>query len=224
MPQQGHGRITNIAEVRTRLRCPSAVLAAMLAVWAMAACTSTPSSDRASTPAQTPATTTGGRVIPTAPVVAGPTSTAAKDCPLVSQSVTQTTVGQRLDHATVQVSGGKVVGCEFFPITTGLAGNEHLPTGGYPSAKIVIATYQSAVSARQVLAITARAGGSPSLNNVDGLVAETFQSRFYPPDGHEDWFCAFIKGPLLVTVSVAENTSQGQDIALGLAARVAPKI
>jgi hypothetical protein len=208
--------------VRRRLRCSSAVLAGMLAVSAMAACTSTPSTDKASVSART-SITTGGQVIPTTPVAAGSTSTATKDCPLVSQSVAAQTVGQRLDHATVQVSGGKVVGCEFFPITTGLAANEHLPTGGYPSAKIVITTYQSPVSARQVLAITARAGGSPSLNKVDGLVAETFQSRFYPPDGREDWFCAFIKGPLLVTVSVAENTGQGQQIALDLAARVAPK-
>jgi hypothetical protein len=132
-------------------------------------------------------------------------------------------VGQRLDHATVQTSGGKIIGCVFFPITTGYP-NENLPTGGYPSAKIIITTYQSPASARQVLALTARAGGSPSLQHVDGLVAETFQSRFYPPDGRADWFCAFIKGPLLVTVSVAENKSQGQQIALDLASRVAPNV
>lgn len=146
-----------------------------------------------------------------------------KNCPLVSQAVAQDTVGQRLDHATVQVSGGKVVGCTFFPITTGFP-DEHLPTHGYPSARIVIATYLSALSARQALALTARAGGAPSLQHVAGLVAETFQNRFYPPDGRDDWFCAFIKGSLLVTVAVAENKSQGQQIALDLATRVAPKV
>lgn len=199
-------------------------MAAVLAVWTMAACTSTPTANGASTRAQAPAITTGSEVIPTAPVIAGPTSTARKACPLVSQSAAQRTLGQRLDHATVQTSGGKVIGCEFFPITTRLAGNEHLPTGRHPSAKIVIATYQGPVSARQVLAITARAGGSPSLQAVDGLVAETFQSRFYPPDGLQDWACAFIKEPLLVTVSVAERTSQEQQIALDLADQVAPNL
>lgn len=195
----------------------------MLVVWGLAACTSRPRGDSARTLPQSSAISSGARVIPTAPVMAGPTSTTTSDCPLVSQSVAQQTVGQRLDHATVQISDRFLVGCEFFPITNGYP-NEHLPIGGSPSAKIVITTYQSPVSARQVLALTARAGRSASLQHVDGLVAETFQNRFYPRDGRADWFCAFIKGRLLVTVAVAENASQGQQIALYLASRVAPKI
>ncbi|PZS16069.1 MAG: hypothetical protein DLM57_11275 [Pseudonocardiales bacterium] len=124
----------------------------------------------------------------------------------------------------MQTSGGKTVGCKFYPITTGLATSEHLPTKGFPSAQITFTTYPSAESARQVLAIVSRAGGSPSLQSIDGLVAETFQTHFYPPDGEADWACAFIKGPKLITVLVAEPTGQGQTNAIALAEAFASKV
>jgi hypothetical protein len=134
-------------------------------------------------------------------------------------------IGQRLDHATVQTSGGRTVGCRFYPITTGpLAISEHLPKHGFPSARIAVTTYPSAESARQVLAIVSDAGGSPALQSIDGLVAETFRTHFYPPDGKTDWACAFIKGPHLVTVLLAEPTSQGQSNVMDLAKAFAAKL
>jgi hypothetical protein len=129
--------------------------------------------------------------------VAGPTISTIRQCPLVPIAEATPIIGQRLDHSTVQTSGGKTVGCTFYPTTTGYAGSEHLPTNGFPSARVTVTTYPSAESARQVLAIVSRAGRSPSLQSIDGRVGETFQSRFYPPDGDADWACAFIEGPKL---------------------------
>jgi hypothetical protein len=163
--------------------------------------------------------------VPTSPVVAGPTTTTRKDCPLVRLAAATPIIGQRLDHSTVRQSGGKTVGCDFYPITSGvLAQKERLPKNGFPSARITITTYPSAESARQVLAIVSRAGGSPSRQSVAGLVGETFQTRFYPPDGKADWACAFIKGPKLVTVVVAESTSEGQTIVTDLANTFARRV
>jgi hypothetical protein len=166
-------------------------------------------------------TETHTAAIPTTPVVAGPTTTATRACPLISLPAVMVIVGQRLDHSTVRTSGGQAVGCDFYPITTGpLATKENLPKEGYPSAQIEVATYPSAESARQVLAIVSRAGGSPSLQSVGGQAAETYQTRFYPPDGRSDWACAFIKSSKLVTVLVAEATSDGQTNVLTLAERL----
>jgi hypothetical protein len=83
------------------------------------------------------------------------------------------------------------------------------------------ATYPSAESARQLLAIVSRAGGSASRQSIRGLTAETYQTRFYPPDGHSDWACAFIKRSHLVTVVVADSTSSGQTDAVNLARTLA---
>lgn len=162
--------------------------------------------------------------IPTRPVIAGPTTSRRGPCPLIGLQPTKSIIGQRLDHTTVQTSGGMPVGCTFYPITSGYAPSEHLPRNGFPSARIRVATYPSANSARQVLAIMSRAGGSPSLQSVKSLVAETFQTPFYPPDGAADWACAFIKGPKLIIVNVAEAKSQGQSIALSIAEAFASKI
>jgi hypothetical protein len=127
-------------------------------------------------------------------------------------------IGQRLDHSTVQMSGGMTVGCEFFPITTGpLAQSEKLPKDGFPSVRITVTRYPTGESARQVLAIVSRAAGSPSLQPIEGLVGETFQTHFYPPDGEADWACAYIKGPELVTVVLAEAKSEGQTNVVDLA-------
>lgn len=169
-------------------------------------------------------TTRSPSAIPTIPVAAGPTTSTVRRCPWVSLAVAMPIIGQRLDHTTVQTSGSKTAGCKFYPITSGYAASEHLPTGGFPSARITLTTYPSAESARQVLAIVSTAGGSPSLQSVDGFVAETFQTHFYPPDGEADWACAFITGPKLITVLVAESTGQGQANALALAKAIASKI
>jgi hypothetical protein len=163
--------------------------------------------------------------IPTTPVIAGPTTATTRDCPLVRIAVAAPIIGQRLDHSTVQASGGRPVGCEFFPITTGpYARSEKLPKNGFPSARITVTTYPTPRSARQVLALVSRAGRSPSLQSIAGLVGETFQTRFYPPDGTADWACAFIKGPKLVIVLVAEATSAGEANVIGLATAAAAHI
>ena len=192
----------------------------------LVACTaSAPSPGPDETVTHTQTVTRSPAAIPTTPVIAGPTTSASRDCPLIRLAVAMPIIGQRLDHATVQTSGGKTVGCEFFPITSGsLAKSEKLPKNGFPSARITVTTYPSAESARQVLAIVSSAGGSPSLQSIDGLVGETFQTRFYPPDGDGDWACAFIKGSKLVTVVLAESTGEGQTNALGLAQQFAAAV
>lgn len=203
------------AGLRRRTRI-AALLVGASSTFGLAACTHA-GQNPVATATHTRLVTRGPSVIPTRPVAVGPINSTTRRCPWVSTAVVMRIIGQRLDRSTVQTRGGKTVGCTFYPITTGYATSEHLPTHGFPSARITVTTYQSAVSARQVLAIVSRAGGSPSLQSVDGYVAETFQTRFYPPDGRRDWTCAFIKGPKLITVFVAEPSSQGQTIALALA-------
>lgn len=200
-----------------RSRTKAAVLLVGVSLtFALAACTHA-GPGPASTVTRTEVTGRSVAAIPTTPVVAGPTTSATRDCPLVPLTVVMPSIGQRLAHSTVQTSGGTTVGCKFYPVATGLGESENLPGKGFPSAQITLTTYPSAESARQVLAIVSRAGGSPSLQSIDGLVAETFQTRFYPPDGQADWACAFIKGSRLITVLVAENTGQGQANAVALA-------
>jgi hypothetical protein len=194
------------------------LLAGASATLGLAACTTHPTPTSTSTVTHTETLTRSPAAIPTRPIAAGPTTSVTGTCPLLPLAVAMPIIGQRLDHATVQTSGGKAVGCEFYPITTGpLVASEHLPTGGFPSARITVTTYPSAESARQVLAIVSRLGGSPSRQSVSGLVAETFRTRFYPADRESDWACVFIKGQRLVTVLLAEPTSQGQAIVKDLA-------
>jgi hypothetical protein len=209
--------------VRRRIKA-ALLFAGGLPTFGLAACTHS-SPGPASTVTRIETVTRSPSAIPTTPVVAGPTTAAIKDCPLVSLAVATPIIGQRLDHSTVQMSGGKTVGCEFYPITTGpLATSENLPRNGFPSARIIVTTYPSAESARQVLAIVSRAGGSPSLQSIDGLVGETFRTHFYPPDGEADWACAFIKGPQLVTVLLAESTSAGQATVVAFAKAFASRV
>jgi len=157
----------------------------------------------------------------TSPVAAGPTTTTTAGCPFISQADVQDTLGQRLDHTTLQSSAGAPVGCTFYPISGGaLATSEHLPANGYPSATIVIQTFASETAAHNALAAAASTGGSPSQVTVaGGLVGETYQGEFYPPDGANDWICAFLKGQKLITVSTA-NTDDEQ-AAQGLANAIA---
>lgn len=206
-----------------RVTWAAILLASVSSVGALAACTrGAPAPGPTIT--HTEVTSLSPSAIPTRPVNAGPTTSKRGPCPLIGLKATASIIGQRLDHATLQTSGGIPVGCTFYPITSGYAPSEHLPKNGFPSARISVVTYPSANSARQVLAIVSRAGGSPSLQSVNGLVAETFQTRFYPPDGAADWACVFIKGPKLITVNVAEDKSQGQSIALSLSDALASKI
>jgi hypothetical protein len=208
--------------VRRRTRAAVLLIGASSTL-GLAACTHA-SPDPVPTVTHTEVTIRSPSAIPTRAVAASPTSSAVTQCPLVPLAVAASIIGQRLDHTTVQTSGGKTVGCKFYPIRTALATSEHLPAKGFPSARITLTTYPSAESARQVLAIVSRAGGSPSLQSIDGLVAETFQTHFYPPDGEADWACAFIKGPKLITVLVAEPTSQGQTNAVALAEAFASRV
>jgi hypothetical protein len=161
--------------------------------------------------------TRGPAAIPTTPVIAGPTTVTTRDCPLVAVAVATQILGQRLDHSSVQTSGGRPVGCELFPITGPYASSEALPENGFPSARITVTTYPTARSARQVLALVSRAARSPSRQSIAGRVGETFQTRFYPPDGPADWACAFITGRKLVTVVLAEASSAGQANVIALA-------
>jgi hypothetical protein len=192
------------------------LLAGGLLILASAACTdSSPPTAHTSTNVETVTRSPGA--IPTTPVIVGPTTVTTRDCPLVPIAAVALIIGQRLDHSTVQTSGGRPVGCAFFPITGHYASREGLPKNGSPSARITVTTYPTATSARQVLALESRAGRSPSLQSIAGRVGETFQTRFYPPDGTADWACAFIAGPKLVTVLLADGSSAGQATVIGLA-------
>jgi hypothetical protein len=150
-------------------------------------------------------------VIPTAPIVAGPTTSTRATCPYLSLADAANLLGQRIDHSVVLTSAKKTVGCQFFDVTGEFAGPtaENLPPPTQASIEIRTAVYPSADSVHNALARLAGAGAQPEQVTVTpNLVGELFQTNFYAADHGQDWACAFIKGTTLVTVLTANNVNQ----------------
>jgi hypothetical protein len=200
------------------------VFLALVTAAALTGCTaSSGTASPAPTITSTQTLTRPPSVIPTTPIVAGPTTSARASCPFLSMADAANLLGQRIDHSVVLTSAKKTVGCQFFDVTGQFAGSENLPPPTQASIEIRTAKYSSADSVHNALALLAGAGAQPQQVTVTpNLVGELFQTNFYPADHGQDWACAFIKGTTLVTVLTA-NTNQPAST-VSLANAIGPKI
>ena len=159
-------------------------------------------SPSASTAVTTPAPTD------TAPVVAGPTTTADAACPWLTLDQALDDAGERLGRVTVSTSGGAPVGCTFYPATGPLASSENLPPANVPVIAITLSHYRDATGAHNALVLASH--GDPGAYSdptagVDEAIA--FATTFYAPDGDQDRAYAFRKGTTVVLVRLAQTSS-----------------
>jgi hypothetical protein len=209
----------SLVSFETMRTSPLAMGAAVVgAALAVSACTSsgadpTPTLTQTVTSTRTPSPSSIG---PTAPVVAGPTTTAAATaCPLLAQQTAASQVGMRLDRITVQRSGGKVVGCRFYALehpnaqcdATCLA-NEHLPPGNQAVIEIVTTRYPSVIAAHNAFVISTHGGSNPQQVTVSvDNTGVCFQIPFYSKDHGTDWACAFSVDKTAVVVKTVASES-----------------
>jgi hypothetical protein len=174
------------------------------------ACTSSPPAppDRTITSVQTLT-----RPPSTAPVVAGPTTSAEGSCPFLDQQTAAGDVGMRLARTTVESSGGKPVGCNFYALQgSPLSESEHLPGPNQPAIRITSTRYPDAAAAHN--AMVRAAGQQAQQAKVGTLTGLAFQVEFDPADKGKDWACAFTKGDTLVVVTTAVTTPSFNAVAL----------
>ena len=150
----------------------------------------------------------------TAPVSTGPTTTrAATACPWVSQATTAQIMGVRLGKLTVQVSGGRTVGCRFYGLqhpnsqcdASCLAG-EHLPGPNQPVLQISTQRYPSAVAAHNAFVTLSLKGRNAQQASLGAATGVCFQAAFYPADKGQDWACAASKGTTMLVVNSVDTT------------------
>lgn len=205
-------------------------LAAIAAVLLLAAgCTSSGSS-----PTTTPQTTATRTVIhttapSTAPVVAGPTSSAHGTCPFIADKTVAEDLGMRLGRTTVQRSGGKVIGCRFYPLAhptaecgTSCFKGEHLPPASQPVLQLLITRFPSASTAHNAMVLASQRGKNAQQVTVGGSTALAFQTDFYAKDKGKDWAVAFTRGAKLVQVDTV--VTSGSLSVLTAAGHAAEKI
>lgn len=190
-----------------RARWPHGLLAAAAAVLVLAGCSSDGSS-----PPRTQASTATRTVIhtaapPTGPVAAGPTSSAKGTCPYITTQRVAHDLGMRLGRATVQRSGGEVIGCTFYPLAHPTAQcpaacfeGENLPPASQPVLKLLITRYPDATAAHNAMVRTARAGSNIQQVTIGDSTGLAFQTDFYPRDKGKDWAVILTRGAKLVRV------------------------
>ncbi len=119
------------------------------------------------------------------------------------------------DHVyrTTVLTKHKPVGCRFY-----------FYAGPFEAiADIVPRTFASATQAHNAMVLTARTGtdlmGQPEI--VPGVDAVLYRTKFFGPDGNQDWACAFAKGRVMVVVRTQrKDTSRN---ALYIAQAIAKK-
>jgi hypothetical protein len=178
----------------------------------VAGCTSSHSTPQ-HTASQPPATSVPAASSPASvavtPVSTGPTTAAAAaSCPYAGTEFVHNTVGMRLGKLTVLKSGGKIVGCRFYPLShptaqcdaTCLQG-EHLPGPNQPVVEITTQRYASSVAAHNAFVLVAQRGANPQQADLGGgIVGVCYQTDFYAKDHGTDWACAASKGTTAVFV------------------------
>ena len=200
-----------------RLRGVGVLTVLLGVVAALAACTLGRASDPPSTAASTvvPTPPSSASPSPTAPIVAGPTtSRAASACPWVSQQAVAGVMGERLGRVTVQVSGGRAVGCRIYAQqhpnaqcdATCLQG-EHLPGPNQAVVRITTQRYPSVVAAHNAFVTASLQGRNAQQARLGSSTGVCFQADFYPADKGQDWACAVNKGATMLIVNSVDTTS-----------------
>jgi hypothetical protein len=106
--------------------------------------------------------------------------------------------GMRLGRITVLRSGGKVVGCRYYPMSqpdaqcdASCLKGEHLPPATQPVVEITTQHYAIAAAAHNAAVQLAKKGSHPQQSPLGhGLTADCFETAFYPKDHGTDWACA----------------------------------
>lgn len=144
---------------------------------------------------------------PTGPVDAGPTTTTDAVCPLLDTPSAAEDVGVRMGRVVVLESGGQPVGCRFYADQDpAFKTSEHLPGPNQPVLQIVSARYGDSTAAHNAMVRLAEAGTNAHQDNLGGGVeAISFQIRFDPADGSQDWAYTFRKGVTVVVVKTAQR-------------------
>ncbi|MGI8679250.1 MAG: hypothetical protein ACR2LX_11285 [Jatrophihabitans sp.] len=204
------------------------VTAAALATVATAGCTA-PTTTSSTKDSTTTITASASSSAPDAPTQRGPTTAAtARSCPFLGKQSAADRVGLRLDAIKVLSSGGKVIGCRFYPLGHPNAQcnetclqQEHLPPPSQAVIEIASAQYASATDAHAAAFSLGTAGTNPQQAQIaPGVTGVCFQTEFYPKDRDQDWACAFNKRAVLVLVHTATTESFN---AVQVAKGVAPK-
>jgi len=141
-----------------------------------------------------------------------------KACPYILSTQDQGPVsmadleGDRIYRTTV-LTATKPVGCRFY---------FYAPP--YEAiAEITPRTFRSSLDAHNAVVLTGQAGtqveGQPNI--VPGVDAVLYRTKFFGPDGAQDWACVFAKGKVMVTVRTQrKDTSRN---ALYIAQAIAAK-
>lgn len=189
---------------------------AVLAAATLAGCTGSGGSTPSTPVTSTIVETTTAPAPPTAPVDTGPTTAAsATSCPYAASEFVHDTLGMRLSRLTVLRSGGRVVGCRFYPLThptpqcdASCLQGEHLPGPNQPVLEISTTRYPSPDAAHNGFVRVADAGKNPQPVQLGGgIVGVCFQTDFYPKDHGADYACATSKGSTALVVRSVDTVS-----------------
>ncbi len=152
-------------------------------------------------------TTTRPRTSPGGPVDVGPTTSADGDCPLLDTAAAASDVGVRMGRVAVLSSSGKPVGCRFFASQDPpFKQSEHLPGPNQPVLQIVSFRYSDSTTAHNAMVKLAEAGTNAHQDNLDSTAEGiSYQVRFDPADGNQDWAYAFRKDVTVVVVTTAQR-------------------
>ena len=171
----------------------------------------------------TPAPATSVAALPTSG--AAPAGEVLRSCPYIrggldSEPTSGPNVadleGDRVGRVTV-LTGYQPVGCRFY------FAYSYGDTRHQAVADIEPFTLATPTAARNAMVRTAEAGSEPETEQdfVPGLVGIRYRTRFFGPDGAEDWAFVFAKGTRMVIVHTQQTTSSlnAQQLAAAIAGK-----
>lgn len=217
-------------------RRTAAIAAVLFGVLVLAACTSSGTADPTSTrtivqtetaPAPTvsftPAPATSVAALPSSGKA--PTGEVLRTCPYIKAGLDREPTsapnvadleGDRVGRVTV-LTRFRPVGCRFY-FAYSYGNTRHQAV-----ADIQPFTLATPTAARNAMIRTAEAGTEPETdqNFVPGLIGIRYRTRFFGPDGAQDWAFVFAKGPRMIIVHTQQTSSSlnAQQLAAAIAAR-----
>lgn len=132
------------------------------------------------------------------------------DCPYLSAQEAADLEGNRVGRTTVLSTTPP--GCRFY-FAYDLS---------HMTMEITTQTFDDPIDANNAMVTTATAGKNATAAAGIGDGAVLYQTTFYPPDGDNDWACAFIKGNVLVIIKTDQISPSYN--ARHVAETVAPRI
>jgi hypothetical protein len=211
-----------------RLACSFAAIAGTVAL--LAACTSkaAPPPDRTLSRTVTQTTTLAPTFVPPAPKTVAPLPPNAKPakgeverrCPYIASTPDENPDVNVADiegdhvYRTTVLTNYRPVGCRFY-----------FYAGPFEAiADFQPRTFATALDAHNAMVLTSTktgvdADGRPNI--APGVDAVIFRTRFFGPDGQQDWACAFAKGKVMVIVHTqrSDQSVSAASLAQAIAAK-----